>query len=601
MMLRILLPLVTAALLSNAPNSSLAQTSLEARPDAREMAGLWEAKLRFGPDLRGPLLIERLPSPPTASGAGGAAASGGWRAEVAGREAEVQSAGDTLSFELPDGRGGFRGRFVAKRQSIVGHFQHENRYASPLTLTRMGKAEQWRGEVEPKDEEMTMYLRVEPRADGRMRAFIKNPERNAGYFMRVSTLERSGKTVRLLGEPRNGKPAEVLSEGVYADGVLSLPLRGGTYDLRRVAPGAASDFYPRSRPGVGASYRYESPPALDDGWAVATPEEVGLSRDALERLVRWIVDMPIDSVSVPDIHAVLIARHGKLVLEEYFHGENRDKPHDTRSASKSAASVLFGAMVQAGVPLTPQSRVYEVLNGGALPAELDRRKAKITAEHLLTMSSGLDANDSDDNSVGHEDRIQESGERNWWKITYDLKMVREPGEKAVYASMQPNLLGAVMREAAGRRLTEAFHELVAEPLQIRRYWLNLQPLGDPYMGGGMRFLPRDFMKLGQLILGGGTWNGRRVVSAEWAKKSITPLQQMGSNQYGYLWWIREYPYQGRTIQAFYAGGNGGQVVMGIPELDLLVATYGGNYVDPVMFQIQRKLVPEYVIPAVAAR
>jgi CubicO group peptidase (beta-lactamase class C family) len=580
-----------AASLLIAPATLLAQSpTTPTRPEARDLAGLWEARLRFGPDVGGPLLVERV-------------SSSTWRAEIAGRRADVLLAGDTLFFELPGGLGGFRGRFQAGRKSIFGHWiQHDTRFASPVSLTRMGTAERWRGEVDPLPDEMTMYLEVEPRADGAMGAFLKNPERNAGFFMRIATLERNGRSVRLLSAPRNGKPAEVLSEGVFADDVLSLPLRGGTYDFRRVPADAASDFYPRSRPGVGAAYRYEAPPALDDGWPVATPEAVGLSREALERFVRMIIDTPIDSVSCPDIHGVLIARHGKLVLEEYFHGFHRDKPHGTRSATKSLGSVLVGAAIEAGVPLSPESPVYQVMNGGTFPQGLDPRKQRLTLAHLLTMSSGLDADDSNDDSVGNEDRVQEGDNPDWWKFTSDLAMLREPGEKAVYASLQANLVGAVLRKASGRPLLDLYHDLVLEPLQIRRYWLGLQPLGEPYGGGGSRLLPRDFMKLGQLILNGGTWNGRRIVSAEWARTSTAFHMPIGrSSKYGYLWWVYEYPFQGRTIQAFYAAGNGGQVVMGIPELDLVFTAIGGNYSDnPVIFRIQRNLVPEYVLPAMAS-
>ncbi len=576
-LLCLVLVVITAA-----PRSGLA--TLE---EARELAGLWQAKLRFGPDVRGPLLIEK--------------SGDGWRAEIAGRRADVHASGDTLTFELPNHEGSFRGRFLSKRQSIFGHWSAE-RYASPVTLARMGKLDQWRGEVTPFSDEMTMYLVVVPREDGSMRAFVKNPERNAGYFMRVATLERDGKAVRLLSTPRGGRPAQVVAEGVFVNDVLSMPLRGGTYDFTRVADGAASDFYPRSRPNVGASYHYEEPPPLDDGWPVATPEEVGLSRAALEDFVRAIIDTPIDSVSCFETHAILIARHGKLVLEEYFHGENRDKPHDTRSGAKSLTSVLLGAAMQGGVPLRADSRVYQVMNHGSFPAGLDERKQRITLEHLLTMSSGLDADDSDQNSVGNEDRVQEGDDPHWWQLTLDLKAVREPGEKAVYASMQPNLIGAVMQTASARPLIELFHDLVAEPLQIQRYWLILQPNGAPYMGGGARLLSRDYMKLGQLMLNGGTWNGRRVVSKEWAQRSTSPLVEIGIKRrsgYGYLWWIVDYPFKGKTIQAFYAAGNGGQTVMGIPALDLVVATQGGNYADPIVFRIQRELIPQYVLPAVA--
>ena len=562
-----------------------------AQGSAADLAGLWEAKLRFGPDIRGPLILER--------------ASGTWRAEIAGRGTAARLAGDTITFELPDGRGAFRGQLKSQRARIVGHWiqpvtvTNGSAYASPVTLTRLGTAERWRGDVDPLADEFTMYLKVEPSAEGSMRAFLVNPERNIGRFTRVASLERAGQVVRLLAAPANGQAGSELAEGVLRDDVLSISLRGGTYDFRRVDRNAASDFYPRGRPGVGAAYAYRAPIALDDGWPVGTPEQVGLSRAALETLVRTLIDSPLDSVSSPEIHGVLIARHGTLVLEEYFHGEHRDKPHDTRSAAKSLTATLLGAAIYAGVPLSPSSLVYQVMNGGTLARDLEPRKRVLTMEHLLTMSSGLDCDDSDPNSPGNEDAItQQTGEPDWWKLTLALKMIRDPGERAVYCSVQPNLIGGVLRKAAGRPLPELFHDLVAEPLGIRQYWMNLTPTGDAYMGGGVRFLPRDFMKLGQLMINGGTWHGRRVVSAAWAKRATSPLVQLGNQKYGYLWWVMEYPYRGRTIQAFYAGGNGGQVVMGIPALDLVVAFYGGNYNDPVMFQVQRRWVPEFVLPAV---
>ena len=556
-----------------------------------QLAGLWEAKLRFGPDIRGPLILEH--------------AAGAWRAEIAGRNAEAHVAGDTITFELPDSGGGFRGRLLAGRGRIVGHWiqattvTNGSRFASPMTLKRAGTAERWRGDVDPLADEFTMYLKVEPKPDGSMRAFLENPERNIGRFTRVAALQRVGDVVHLLGAPANGQAGSVLAEGVLRDDVLSIPLRGGTYDFRRVAPNEASDFYPRGRPGVGAAYRYHAPIALDDGWTVGTPEQVGLSRAALETLVRTIIDAPIDSVSSLETHGVLIARHGRLVLEEYFHGEYRDKPHDTRSAAKSLTATLLGAAIQAGVPLTERSLVYQVMNGGTLANDLDPRKRALNVEHLLTQSSGLDCDDADPSSPGNEDVVAEqTAEPDWWKVTLALKMIRDPGERAVYCSVQPNLVGGVLRKAAGRPLPELFHDLVAEPLEIRRYWMNLTPTGEAYMGGGVRFLPRDFMKLGQLMMNGGTWHGRRIVSAEWAKRATSPLIEFGSQRYGYLWWVMEYPYKGRTIQAFYAGGNGGQVVMGIPALDIVVAFYGGNYSDRVGFQVQQRLVPDYVLPAV---
>ena len=77
-----------------------------------------------------------------------------------------------------------------------------------------------------------------------------------------------------------------------------------------------------------------------------------------------LIDMPIESVHTPEVHGVLVARHGKLVLEEYFHGEHRDRMHETRSAAKSLTATLIGAAMHARAPLQLSTPVYAAMNGG---------------------------------------------------------------------------------------------------------------------------------------------------------------------------------------------------------------------------------------------
>jgi CubicO group peptidase (beta-lactamase class C family) len=223
----------------------------------------------------------------------------------------------------------------------------------------------------------------------------------------------------------------------------------------------------------------------------------------------------------------------------------------------------------------------------------------MTLEHLLTMSSGLACDDSDPDSPGNEEIMQEqTGQPDWYAFTLDLPMAGEPGEQAFYCSGTANLAGAVISAAAGESLPELFQRLVAQPLQIGLYHLPLSPTGEVYMGGGIRWLPRDFMKLGQLMLNGGAWNGKRVLSTEWTERSIAPLHELFGRGYGYLWWTAEYPYKDRSVRAFFAAGNGGQVVIGVPELDLLVAFLAGNYSDSTAFRYQEEFFPKYILPAV---
>ncbi len=560
---------------------------------ARELAGLWEAKRRFGPDTRGTLLIKQ--------------SRGVWTAEIAGRSVQAKLEGDSITFELPGGEDAFRGKFEARRAKIVGHWIQPGTveggpYASPVTLTKDGR-DVWRGNVAPLDSAITLYLMVKARDDGSLSAFLKNPERNIGLHQYpVDRIELEGEAVKLFAAGKGEAKGRVLAEGRYdaRRETLSiyLPNRGGTFDFRRVAADEASDFYPRGRPN--APYVYAPPPAFDDGWPTASLEDVGISGEGVEKFIRMIIDTPIDSVHAPEVHGVLIARHGKLVLEEYFHGENREKAHDTRSAAKSLTATLIGAAINAGVPLKVSSPVYQVMNGGAFSPELEPRKRALTLEHLLTMSSGLDCDDSDENSPGREDfMVDESGATDYYKYTLALKMIREPGERAVYCSVNPNLAGGVLKHASGKSLPQLMQELLAEPLQIKRYYLGITPNGDAYMGGGARFLPRDFMKLAQLHVDGGTWNGRRILTPEWIRRATEPQYKFSETSrasYGYLWWVHDYPYQGRTVRAYFASGNGWQHAIGIPELDLVIAFYAGNYNDAL--PLHDDYIPKYLLPAV---
>ncbi|HJP59061.1 MAG TPA: serine hydrolase domain-containing protein, partial [Gemmatimonadaceae bacterium] len=386
------------------------------------------------------------------------------------------------------------------------------------------------------------------------------------------------------------------AEGRYADGVISLPFSGQTFDFTKVDDDSSSPFYPRGK--SPARYRYSPPLALDDGWPVASVEDVGIDRAGIEKFVQMLIDMPMDSLTTPQIHSLLIARHGKLVVEEYFHGYSRDDPHDLRSASKSWTSVLLGAAMHAGLPIRLNAPVYQTMLG-TLPADLDPRKRAMTLEHLISMTAGYDCSGSE--APGDEDVMQQqTAEPDYYRYTLNVPMKTAPGDTIVYCSIEPNLAGGMLRKISGEPLPEMFYRLVAKPLQMSNYHLFVAPTGDTYGGGGHRFTPRDFMKLAQLMLNDGKWAGKQITDVEWARKSTSALRNLTRNQqYGWLWNSVKYPYKGKTVRGFFAAGNGGQIFMGIPDLDLVIAFTGGNYNDiPTLFIPQRTFVPQWILPTV---
>jgi CubicO group peptidase (beta-lactamase class C family) len=184
-------------------------------------------------------------------------------------------------------------------------------------------------------------------------------------------------------------------------------------------------------------------------------------------------------------------------------------------------------------------------------------------------------------------------------------MARDPGsEQAVYCSAGINLLGGIVHNATGKWLPDFFHENVASPLDFGSYHMNLMPSEDGYMGGGLHLRPRDELKLGQLYLNGGLWNGHRVVSEKWVKESLVRRSIFAPNgnldhEYGYGWHIHHLKVGDQSYAYYEAGGNGGQFVLVVPELDLVVGLNGGNYGD---FATWSKWAPgllgEEIIPAV---
>jgi CubicO group peptidase (beta-lactamase class C family) len=187
--------------------------------------------------------------------------------------------------------------------------------------------------------------------------------------------------------------------------------------------------------------------------------------------------------------------------------------------------------------------------------------------------------------------IDQSDEPDYYRFILRLKTIREPGEKAVYCSVQPHLAGGVLKNATRTSLPDLFATLIAGPLGIDRYYLPLTPTRDMYGGGGVRLTARSFAKIAQMYLDSGVWKGKRILDADFVRKAGMPRYEMSGIHYGLAWWVIDYPFRGQTIQGFFASGNGGQTVMAIPKLDMVVTIFAANYQDSAGLIPQQRYVP----------
>jgi CubicO group peptidase (beta-lactamase class C family) len=317
--------------------------------------------------------------------------------------------------------------------------------------------------------------------------------------------------------------------------------------------------------------------------------------------VRQIAATDAASDTTNWVQSIAVARHGTLVLDESFFAFDRERLHDLRSASKSFVSVLLGAEMLRGTPVGPASRVYGLFAAAGPFAHPDPRKAALTLAVLMTHTSGLDADDNRDDSPGNEEHMQsQRSQPDWYRYTLDLPMIHDPGSTWAYSSAGMNLAGGAIGRATHAWLPWLVDRDIAAPLGITRYAIQLTPTGDAYMGGGMYLRPRDVLKLGQMMLDRGAWNGHAIVSPAWVDSStVSRIAGWADSHEGYAWHLYTLVSGGRGHREIEANGNGGQILMILPELDLTVMITAGNYGS---YRISRKcrddLVARILIPAI---
>jgi CubicO group peptidase (beta-lactamase class C family) len=338
-------------------------------------------------------------------------------------------------------------------------------------------------------------------------------------------------------------------------------------------------------------------------WSTASAADTGLSDSRLHA-----VDAAIRSGEFKKIGSVLIARHGKLIYEAYFDGDAATL-RDTRSATKSITDVLIGIAIDEHKLSGVDAKVLALLPEHASKIENpDPRKAAITVEDLLTMSSPLECDDWNDASRGNEERMYLV--EDWTQFILDLPIrgrmrVGEQAETPPYGRYFSYCTGGVFTlsevigKATGARTDLYARDKLFRPLGITNVEWVYSPLNIPQTGGGLRLTSRDLLKIAQLYLNGGGWQGTRIVSQDWVHKSTQPHAQIDeATEYGYLWWLKSFKSGEKSYPAFFMSGNGGNKIVAIPSLDMAVVITSTNYNTHGMHEQTEKILTDYVLAAV---
>jgi CubicO group peptidase (beta-lactamase class C family) len=340
-------------------------------------------------------------------------------------------------------------------------------------------------------------------------------------------------------------------------------------------------------------------------WPSATPASQSMSADSLKAF-----DDRIASGQFGYIDEMLVIRYGKIVYHKtYSHdygkiyekqaskkdGLNQLDPggpynyyndwwhpfyrqgnlHTLQSVTKTITSIIIGVAMQRGdfpgvkTPILNFFDINEVKN-------IDDRKRRITVEHLLTMSSGLEWNEYLPYSDPGNDAMVMEASCDWVQYVIDKPVARDPGQEFKYNSGGSQLLSYIFRKATGKDIEEYAAEYLFLPLGISDYFWKRTPTGLPDTEGGLYLSGPDLARIFYLYLANGNWNGKQIVSTEWVKSSVSPAMTVGRGvKYGYKWWLHDYN-NGSVGYAWCGTGFGGQLPVVIPEYNMVAVFTGWN-------------------------
>jgi len=295
----------------------------------------------------------------------------------------------------------------------------------------------------------------------------------------------------------------------------------------------------------------------EDGIATSSIEKVDFSIDAVKQLIERIL-----SRDVGEIHAVLIAKDNKLVLEEYFYDYDVDKIHRIHSCTKSIISLLAGKAFENGNLPSIETTMDQLFPD----LKMKKKLKQITFADLFGMTSGFG-----------ELFVELDSPDDWKSKLFTIHPKTKAGKKFRYDDNNSHLIGFLLSQGTDQKIDDYAKTMLFKPLGIEQY--HWEHIGDqPTANTGLALRARDLLKVGFMVADDGKWQGQQIISSEWITKSTQPrINAVEYFDYGFHWWSiqgKEFGFQ-QNIPV--AQGAGGQRLIIVPELNVVCVIFGGNF------------------------
>ncbi len=288
-----------------------------------------------------------------------------------------------------------------------------------------------------------------------------------------------------------------------------------------------------------------------------TPEHQGISS---REIANFLDELYCDETL--NVHNVIIARNDKIICEAYFGAHKSGIWKATFSACKSVVSIAIGMLIDEG-KLSLNTKLEDIFpKEMKSPAKL--KVKNITVYDLLTMKSGMTA----------LDETRAMNEKYLFRAYINTPLSFDPGKKFFYNSTNTYVLSCIVKKVSGETMSQYLESRLFSPLDIKNYYWSKSAENIEFGGWGLYISPCDFAKIGMMLINGGIWNGKRILSKEYIdnatkKHAVSKDSDYGFN-YGLQMWVN------KDGDQFLFNGMLGQNVWCFKRNGIVIVNNAGN-------------------------
>ena len=350
----------------------------------------------------------------------------------------------------------------------------------------------------------------------------------------------------------------------------------------------------RDMPILKKAYIDSSPTGRKDGIAVGELGAYGGNKGKIVKLTQEFANNKYG-----DYDSLLIAHKGKLLFESYYKRARINLPHPQASATKAYTSLALGRAIQMGyLTMADLDKPLVSFLGDLDPAKFTDGAEKITLHHALTMRSGIRISDEQRKEIGKNPSALKGQGLIQAYLEYSAPITAE--SQSFLYSFDANLVMQVLDAVVPGTAKDFIQNELLSKMGITNYRWGTDVSGLPTSGDRVRMTSRAMVKWGSLVINKGKWQGEQLIPADYLTKATSGITKATANWhpkdffYGYFWYQTNITVGDKIYDVNLAWGGGGQRIITVEELDLIVVITGNDWEDTIMTQVSNTIIPAFV-------